>query len=146
MTGSSARKLKRGGANLLAGRAFVYHLHSLSCFELKNQFDLEKALHWETLPKIFSLEENREKSEFLRSYGDTYLKEEIWNEQVIRKIPPFRRFLEVAAQCNGKIINYANIATDVGVDDKTIKEYFCILEDTKTFQTAKQSFLARTVS
>ncbi|MBI5346402.1 MAG: ATP-binding protein [Chlamydiae bacterium] len=130
LTGSSARKLKRGGANLLAGRAFVYHLHPLSCFELKNQFDLEKALHWGTLPKIFSLEENTEKSEFLRSYADTYLKEEIWSEQVIRKLPPFRRFLEVAAQCNGKIINYANIAMDVGVDDKTIKEYFFILEDT----------------
>jgi predicted AAA+ superfamily ATPase len=66
----------------------------------------------------------------LRAYADTYLKEEIWTEQVIRKLPPFRRFLEVAAQCNGKIINYANIARDVGVDDKTIKEYFIILEDT----------------
>lgn len=130
LTGSSARKLKHGGANLLAGRAFVYKLYALSCFELKEKFDLEKALHFGTLPKIFSLKEDIEKGEFLRSYADTYLKEEIWNEQVIRKLPPFRRFLEVAAQCNGKIINYANIARDVGVDDKTIKEYFCILEDT----------------
>ncbi len=130
LTGSSARKLKHGGANLLAGRAFVYHLFTLSCFELKEKFDLEKALHWGTLPKIFSLDGDSEKSEFLRSYADTYLKEEIWNEQVVRKLQPFRRFLEVAAQCNGKIINYANIARDVGVDDKTIKEYFCILEDT----------------
>jgi len=125
-----ARKLKHGGANLLAGRAFVYHLHPLSCFELGKQFDLEKALHWGTLPKIFSLDSDAEKSELLRSYADTYLKEEIWSEQVVRKLQPFRRFLEVAAQCNGKIINYANIARDVGVDDKTIKEYFCILEDT----------------
>lgn len=70
------------------------------------------------------------KSAFLRAYADTYLKEEIWNEQVIRKLNPFRRFLEVAAQSNGKIISYANIARDVGVDDKTIKEYFVILEDT----------------
>lgn len=54
LTGASARKLKHGGANLLAGRAFVYHLYALSCFELKDQFDLEKALHWGTLPKIFS--------------------------------------------------------------------------------------------
>ena len=130
LTGSSARKLKHGGANLLAGRAFVYHLFSLSCFELKEKFDLEKALHWGTLPKIFNLEEDLAKSEFLRSYTDIYLKEEIWNEQVVRKLQPFRRFLEVAAQCNGDIINYANIARDVGVDDKTIKEYFCILEDT----------------
>ena len=130
LTGSSARKLKHGGANLLAGRAFVYRLYALSCFELGNQFDLDKALHWGTLPKIYSLVEDSEKSDFLRSYADTYLKEEIWNEQVIRKLQPFRRFLEVAAQCNGKIINYANIARDVGVDDKTIKEYFLILEDT----------------
>ena len=130
LTGSSARRLKHGGANLLAGRAFVYHLHPLSCFELKHKFDLERALHWGTLPKIFSLDENLEKEEFLRSYADTYLKEEIWSEHVIRKLQPFRRFLEVAAQCNGKIINYSNIARDVGVDDKTIKEYFLILEDT----------------
>jgi len=130
LTGSSARKLKHGGANLLAGRAFVYHLYALSCFELGDSFDLGKALQWGTLPKIFSLKEDEDKIEFLRSYSDTYLKEEIWNEQVVRKLQPFRRFLEVAAQCNGKIINFANIARDVGVDDKTIKEYFIILEDT----------------
>lgn len=130
LTGSSARKLKHGGANLLAGRAFVYHLYSLSCFELKDKFNLDNALHWGTLPKVFSFEEDIEKREFLRSYADTYLKEEIWNEHLIRKLQPFRRFLEVAAQCNGKIINYSNIARDVGVDDKTIKEYFSILEDT----------------
>ncbi len=130
LTGSSARKLKHGGANLLAGRAFVYHLYALSCFELGERFELETALHWGTLPKILSLGDDASRSAFLRSYADTYLKEEIWTEQVIRKLPPFRRFLEVAAQCNGKIINYANIAQDVGVDDKTIKEYFIILEDT----------------
>ncbi len=130
LTGSSARKLKYGGANLLAGRAFVYHLYALSCFELNAKFDLDQALHWGTLPKIFSLNDDLEKNEFLRSYADVYLREEIWTEHVIRKLQPFRRFLEVAAQCNGKIINYANIARDVGVDDKTIKEYFLILEDT----------------
>jgi predicted AAA+ superfamily ATPase len=130
LTGSSARKLKRGGANLLAGRAFVYYLFPLSCFELGKTFDLEAALQWGTLPKIFNLSDDTQKVEFLRSYADTYLKEEIWNEQVVRKLQPFRRFLEVAAQCNGKIINYSNIAKDVGVDDKTIKEYFQILEDT----------------
>ena len=130
LTGSSARKLKRSGANLLAGRAFVYHLYALSCFELKDQFDLNKALHFGSLPKIFSFKDDAQKNEYLRSYTDTYLKEEIAKEQLIRKLPPFRRFLEVAAQCNGKIVNFANIAMDVGVDDKTIKEYFLILEDT----------------
>lgn len=130
LTGSSARKLKRGGANLLAGRAFIYHLFALSCFELGKSFDLNQALHWGTLPKIFSLETDDDKEAFLRAYAETYLKEEIWDEHVIRKLVPFRKFLEVAAQCNGKIINYSNIAKDVGVDDKTIKEYFLILEDT----------------
>lgn len=65
----------------------------------------------------------------MRAYSDTYLKEEIWNEQVIRKLLPFRRFLEVAAQSNGKIINYANISRDVGVDENH-KRIFFVLEDT----------------
>ena len=94
-------------------------------------FDLkDKALRWGTLPKIFSLETDEDKEAYLRAYAETYLKEEIWDEQAVRKLPPFRRFLEVAAQCNGKIINYSNIARDVGVDDKTVKEYFSVLEDT----------------
>ncbi len=130
LTGSSARKLKHGVANLLAGRAFVYHLYPLSCFELGEVFDLEKAMHYGTLPKIFKCMEDGEKEAFLRAYADTYLKEEIWNEQIIRKLNPFRRFLEVASQCNGKVVNYANISKYVGVDEKTVKEYYCILEDT----------------
>lgn len=130
LTGSSARKLKRGGANLLAGRAFIYHLFSLSSFEIGNNFDLDQALHYGTLPKAISLNSAEEKNGFLRAYADTYLKEEIWGEQAVRKLDPFRRFLEIAAQCNGTIINVAHIARDVGVDDKTVKEYFTILEDT----------------
>ncbi len=129
LTGSSARKLKRGGANLLAGRAFVYALHPFTYFEIKEHFNLDKVLRWGMLPRIFKLEDD-EKNLFLRAYADTYLKEEIWEEQAVRKLHPFRRFLEVAAQCNGTIINYANVARDVGVDGKTIKEYFSILEDT----------------
>lgn len=130
MTGSSARKLRRGGANLLAGRAFVYYLFPLSFIELGNQFNLENALHWGLLPKIYSLNTVEDKTQFLQAYAHTYLKEEIWAEQFIKKLDPFRRFLEVSAQANGKIINFANIARDVGVDDKTVKEYFSILEDT----------------
>jgi len=130
LTGSSARKLKRGGANLLAGRAFVYHLYSLSCFELKEVFNLDKALKWGTLPTIYELQTDEDREAFLRAYVETYLKEEILDEQVVRKLLPFRKFLEVAAQCNGKIINFSNIAKDVGVDDKTVKEYFHVLEDT----------------
>lgn len=130
LTGSSARKLKRGGANLLAGRAFVYHLFPFSFLELGENFNLAHALHWGLLPRIYSLTSDDDKTKFLQAYTTTYLKEEIWGEQFIKKLDPFRQFLEVAAQSSGKIVNYANIARDVGVDDKTVKEYFSILEDT----------------
>lgn len=130
MTGSSARKLKHGGANLLAGRAFVYHLYPFTASELGDDFDLDHALRWGTLPEISKCETDLERQEFLNAYAHTYLKEEIIIEQVVRNLDPFRKFLEVAAQCNGKIINYSNIARDVGADDKTIKAYYSILEDT----------------
>ena len=130
LTGSSARKLKRGGANLLAGRAFVYHLFSLSFLELEEQFDIQKALEWGLLPKIFEYQSDVERQQFLTAYSNTYLKEEIWNEQFIKNLDPFRRFLEVAAQMNGKILNFSSIARDVGVTDTTVKDYFSILEDT----------------
>ncbi|MBM3611220.1 MAG: ATP-binding protein [Alphaproteobacteria bacterium] len=131
MTGSSARKLRYGGANLLAGRAFVYSLHPFTSFEIGEEFTLDHALHWGTLPAIiYKMKTDEEKADFLRAYTQTYLKEEIWLEQYIRKIDPFRKFLEVAAQCNGEILNISNISRDVGVDDKTIKQYFSILEDT----------------
>lgn len=130
MTGSSARKLKHGGANLLAGRAFVYHLFPLTSFEIGKQFDLDFTLHWGSLPELFDFDEDKEREHFLHAYANTYLKEEIWSEHFIRNLDPFRKFLEVAAQCNGKIINYSNIARDVGVEDKTVASFFSLLEDT----------------
>jgi predicted AAA+ superfamily ATPase len=131
MTGSSVRKLRYGGANLLAGRAFVYNLHPFTSFEIGNDFNLDHALHWGTLPSvIYKMETEEEKADFLRAYTQTYLKEEIWLEQYVRKIEAFRRFLDVAAQCNGEVLNISKVARDVGVDDKTIKQYFSILEDT----------------
>lgn len=142
LSGSSARKLKRGGANLLAGRAFVYHLHPFTSVELGESFDLNLALHWGLLPKLWSLPEiepniepNTEndaetKKEFLKSYVLTYLKEEIQVEQIIRNLDPFRHFLEVAAQMNGKIVNFSKIARDVGTQTVTVQNYYSILEDT----------------
>ncbi len=130
MTGSSARKLKRGGANLLAGRAFVYHMFPLTTFEIGDQFDLNFTLHWGTLPELFAFDDDKERDHFLHAYANTYLKEEIWEEHFIRNLNPFRKFLEVAAQCNGKIVNYSNIARDVGVEDKTVASFFSLLEDT----------------
>lgn len=130
MTGSSAKKLKHGGANLLAGRAFVYNLFPLSFLELGVDFNLQNALQIGTLPKLFHLSDPAEQEHFLRAYTQVYLREEIWVEQLVRKLNPFRKFLEVAAQCNGKILNVATISRDVGVDDKTIVSYFNILEET----------------
>jgi len=130
MSGSSARKLKYGAANLLAGRAIVYNLYPFSFLELGDKFDLSQALRFGTLPQLSELEGEKDKQQYLMSYTHTYLKEEIKGEQLVRNLEPFRKFLEVAAQCNGKIINFANIARDVGVNEYNVKEYFSILEDT----------------
>lgn len=130
LTGSSARKLKYGGANLLAGRAFVYALFPFTHIELGQQFNLEQALNYGTLPDIFKLSSDQDKKQFLLSYANTYLKEEVAGEQLVRDLDPFRRFLDVAAQSNGQILNFSKIARDTGVSDKTIKSYYSILEDT----------------
>lgn len=128
LTGSSARKLKRGAANLLAGRAFVNNLHPLTSIELAD-FSLEEILNWGSLPKVIDLE-IESKKEFLRTYANIYLKEEIKEEQLLRKIDPFVRFLEVAAQCNSQIINFSKIGRDCKTDSKAVERYFQILEDT----------------
>ncbi|MCX6125763.1 MAG: DUF4143 domain-containing protein [Proteobacteria bacterium] len=130
LTGSSARKLRRGSANLLAGRAFVYNLFPLTHIELAERFDLDTILNWGSLPKIFSLTDNDARAEYLRAYGLTYLKEEIWGEHLVEDLDPFRLFVEVAAQTNGAIVNFAKIAKDTGINEKTAKRYFEILDDT----------------
>ena len=130
LSGSSARKLKAGGANLLAGRAFVRNLFPLTFSELKESFDQFTVLAYGSLPKISIYSNTADRVDFLQAYCQVYLREEIWNEQIIRSLPPFRKFLEIAATDSGKILNYAKIARDVGVDPKTVQSYFGILEDT----------------
>ena len=129
LTGSSARRLRRGAANMLAGRAFERSLHPLTCSEVGDAFDLDKVLSWGSLPEVFALN-IADRREYLEVYARTYLKEEVWAEHLIRQLEPFRKFLEVAAQQAGQPVNYARIARDVGADGKTVKEYFQILEDT----------------
>jgi predicted AAA+ superfamily ATPase len=90
MTGSSARKLKREGTNLLAGRAFVYNLFPLTHRELGSDFDLDSALMYGTLPGLLKFDTGEEKAAFLRAYALTYLKEEVWGEHLVRKLDPFR--------------------------------------------------------
>ena len=130
LTGSSARKLKAGGANLLAGRAVIRALFTLNPIELGQCFDLDKFLKYGGLPQIWNLIDEEEMQDYLRAYCTNYLKQEVWVEQLVRSLEPFRRFLEVAAQCSGKILNFRNIARDTGADAKTIPNWFSILEDT----------------
>lgn len=130
LTGSSARKLKKSGANLLGGRAFTFYLFPFTHIELGTSFDLQKALEFGTLPLAWGRTEDEKKEEFLRGYVRNYLTEEILAEQILRQIEPFKEFLEVAAQMNGEIINYSKIARDVRVSDQTIKSFYSILEDT----------------
>ena len=129
LTGSSARKLKRGSANMLGGRADQFHLFPFSATELNKKFNLLDSLSYGTLPILHELPEI-EKQRALYSYISIYLKEEILIEQIIRDIEPFRKFLAVAAQMNGKILNYSKIGRDSGVEEKSIVRYYHILEDT----------------
>ncbi len=126
LSGSSPRKIIRGGANLLGGRALRYELYPLVSSEIPD-FDLSKALNNGLLPRHY-LANNAKK--LISSYIGNYLKDEIAAEAKIRNIQVFARFLEAAAFSNGEMVNYANIATDCGVSAPTVREYFQILEDT----------------
>lgn len=126
LCGSSARKLKRGKANLLGGRAWRYEMHPLVSREMKN-LDLLTALNRGMIPAHY-LEEEYRKS--LQAYVRDYLKEEVFDEGLTRNIPAFSRFFEAMGYSHGELTNYANIARECGVDAKTVKEYYQILVDT----------------
>jgi len=126
LSGSSARKILRGGYNLLGGRALRYELYPLVSSEIPD-FDLVRALNNGLLPRHY-LATNAKK--LLSAYIGNYLKDEIAAEAKIRNIQSFSKFLEAAAFSNGEMVTYANIAADCGVSAPTVKEYFQILEDT----------------
>ena len=126
LCGSSARKLKRGKANLLGGRAWRFEMHPLVFAELK-ELDLLKILNRGLIPGHY-LSENYDKS--LTAYTQDYLKEEIFAEGLVRNIPAFSRFFDAMGYSHGELTNYLNIARDCGVDSKTVKEYYQILVDT----------------
>lgn len=126
LTGSSARKLRKGGANLLAGRAFQSELFPLTYKEIPH-FDLLTYLNTTGLPEFYG---HMQVQEYLYAYVGTYLQEEIKAEALTRNLSGFIRFLEVVALCNGEEINYANIASDTGVGARTLEAYFGILNDT----------------
>lgn len=126
LTGSSARKLRRGHANLLGGRAWRKTMVPLSCLEV-DRLDLEKVMVSGLLPPHYLSENPRED---LRAYVADYLKEEIAAEALTQNIPAFREFLHVAALTSSELINYLNIARETGVSHKVVRTYFDILEDT----------------
>jgi len=130
LSGSSARKLKSGGVNLLAGRAFVHHLYPLTRQELKGRISLDQFIEYGGLPRVALEPDLSDRMERLRAYVGTYLSEEIKAEAVSRKIESFSRFLRVAALANGQTTNLTNIARDAGVSRSTVGNYFSILEDT----------------
>jgi predicted AAA+ superfamily ATPase len=126
LCGSSARKLKRGQANLLGGRAWRFEMHPLVSAEVP-KLDLLQALNRGLIPAHYQQEEYRRS---LRAYLQDYLKEEVFAEGLTRNVGAFSRFFDAVGYSHGELINYSNIARDCGVDAKTVKEYYQILVDT----------------
>jgi len=130
LSGSSARKLKRGSANLLAGRALLNNLYPLLAAEAGEAFEPDSFLSFGGLPAVVKQPDSLIKIEQLATYVAVYLREEIREEQIVRNLDPFSRFLEVAAQSSGQILNYSKIGRDCGVDYRAVIRYYQILEET----------------
>jgi len=127
MCGSSARKVKRGHANLLGGRAVRYELFGLTSAELGPEWDLDRAINHGYLPRIYLSNRPRR---LLNAYVSDYLKEEVAAEGLVRNLPVFSEFLNIASLSDTGLVNFSNIARECGVSSQTIKAYFQILEDT----------------
>lgn len=126
LTGSSARKLKRAGVDLLAGRAQLKHLHPFMAAEIKNNFDLTKSLKLGMLPLIYS---SSDPSGDLKAYIALYMREEVQMEGFVRKLDEFSQFLEMISFSQASILNYSNIARDCHITSHTAERYIQILED-----------------
>jgi predicted AAA+ superfamily ATPase len=127
LCGSSARKLRRGGVNLLAGRALTRFLHPFLAAEFEGRFSLTSALRVGTLPVVVA---STRPEETLRAYVRGYLREEIKTEALVRSLAGFARFLPIAALCHAQAVNVASLARDSGVARTTVTDYLEILEDT----------------
>ncbi|MBI3245226.1 MAG: ATP-binding protein [Deltaproteobacteria bacterium] len=127
LCGSSARKVKRGQANLLGGRAARYELYGLTGQEIGQDFNLDRMLNHGYLPRIYESDRPRR---LLNAYVADYLKEEVAAEGLVRNLPVFSEFLNAAVLSDAELVNFSTIARDCGVSSHTIKGYFQILEDT----------------
>ena len=126
LTGSSARKIRRKGVNLLAGRALSYHLYPLTAVELADGFNLNHSLSYGHLPCVYT--EQNPKA-YLESYVKTYLEEEVQQEGFTRNLSAFSRFLEAASFSQGSVLNISSVARDCSIERKVVESYFTILED-----------------
>jgi len=127
LTGSSARKLRRGKANLLPGRVLIEHLPPLVYWEIADRFDLERVLRLGCLPEIYTQDYGEE---VLRSYVAGYLREEIQAEALTRDLGGYSRFLNIAAELSGQYMNYSKVASDAEIKKETVRRYMEILQDT----------------
>jgi predicted AAA+ superfamily ATPase len=127
LCGSSARKVKRGAANLLGGRAVRYELHGFTAAEFGTEFELDRLLNHGYLPRIY---ESPRPRRLLDAYVGDYLKEEVAAEGLVRHLPIFSEFLNAAALSDTEVVNFSSIARECGVSSHTVKGYFGILEDT----------------
>lgn len=130
LTGSSARKLRRGQANLLPGRILSYELGPLTHQELDADFDIRKALSIGLLPGVYWAESSELAEKTLRTYSQTYLKEEIQSESLIRNLEGFSRFFQIVASRNGDFIDFAKFSSQAMIERTSAKRYFEILNDT----------------
>lgn len=130
LSGSSARKLKREGANLLGGRAVSRNLFPLTHQELGECANLGEILLFGALPSIILTPSNEERVDRLTAYVSTYLSEEIQQESLVRNLPGFINFLEIAAQQSGELLNFSNVAHDAQLQSRTVQSYYDILVDT----------------
>lgn len=126
LTGSSARKLRRRGVNLLAGRALSMTMHPLTCSELGRDFDLAHSLRFGQLPSAYV---DEDPGAFLKTYVKTYLREEVMQEGLTRNLAAFARFLEAIAFSQGMLLNMSAVARDCHVERKVVEGYVSILED-----------------
>jgi predicted AAA+ superfamily ATPase len=126
LTGSSARKLKRSGANLLAGRARTMTMHPFTATELGARFELKHAIKYGLLPTVWT---ESDPKDYLKGYVGTYLREEVQQEALVRNVGSFHRFLEAASFSQGQVLNVQAVAADCGINRKTVENHFELLED-----------------
>lgn len=122
LTGSSARRLQRSGVNLLAGRAHTYKMLPFSLRELEGRFSVEQLLQIGSLPIV--VRKPDESEEMLAGYVSTHLQHQIKEEALVRRVEEFRRFLSIAGQLNGSVLNLVNVARETGKSPKTVQSWY----------------------